>query len=49
MEFGVYVIEFFKLIILLQDFQSVMYQVGKKKQRNLKNDSLKINKKYYSK
>lgn len=38
MEYGVYVIEYFKPIIHNQDSQLDMYQVGRKKLRNKKHD-----------
>lgn len=49
MEFGVYVIEYFKQIIHNQDSQLDMYQVGKKMPRNKKLDitNIKIKKKMF--
>lgn len=42
MEFGVYVIEYFKQIIHNQDSQLDMYQVGKKMPKNKKLDITNI-------
>ena len=42
MEFGVYVIEYFKQIIHNQDSQLDMYQVGKKMPKNKKPDITNI-------
>ena len=41
MEFGAYAIEYFKQIILHQDSQLDMFQVGRKMQRKLNDESEK--------